>query len=117
MTFFRQVWALCEESGALVIPLTCQRDLREEPSATLQEVHEENTTQKNWTHHLKGIRLKPLYEECIVPVQEKGKKATWPIKLGTYALDFSEFKRYLENDRNLGKSQVRHVTAVLWVFR
>ena len=71
VTFSCEVWALFEESGDLVIPLSCSAGLPGETLETRQQLHEENTAQADWTHHPKGIWIKPLYEECIVPVDEK----------------------------------------------
>ena len=71
VTFSLQVWGLCEESGELVILLWCSAGLPGETSETRQQLHEENSAQADWTDHSKGICIKPLYEECIVPVQGK----------------------------------------------
>ena len=106
VTFSRQVWNLCEDSRELVTPLSCGAGLPGETSETRQQLHEENSAQADRTDHPKGIWIKPLHEECIVPVQEKRlKKATPRIKLGTCALAFREF------DRNLGRIRVRSVRS------
>ena len=42
-----------------------------------------------------------MFDDCVVALQEKGKKQP-PVKLGTHALVFNEFRRLLEN-QELGK--------------
>ena len=62
-------------SGELVTLLSCGAGLPGETSETRQQLHEENSAQADRTDHPKGIWIKPLYEECIVPVQQKDKNS------------------------------------------